>query len=110
MVVRDIGIPVTPPNEKCNDSKCPFHSGLKLRGRVFTCEVVSAKMQKSAVVKWARPYFLAKYGLYEKRKTKLSVHNPPCINAKEGDTVKIMECRPLSKTVNFVIVEKENKK
>ena len=32
-------------------------------------------------------------------------HNTICINAKEGDIVKIMECRPLSKSKNFVIVE-----
>ena len=33
------------------------------------------------------------------------MHNPDCIDAKEGNLVKIMECRPLSKTKNFVIVE-----
>lgn len=109
-MVKDIGIPINLPSATCTDIKCPFHSNLKLRGRVFTGKVVSAKMQGSAIVKWARAYYLVKYGLYEKRKTKIAVHNPPCINAKEGDTVKIMECRPLSKTVNFVIVEKENKK
>jgi small subunit ribosomal protein S17 len=28
-----------------------------------------------------------------------------CIGAKEGDTVVIAECRPLSKTKSFVVVE-----
>ena len=31
----------------------------------------------------------------------------PCIDAKEGDKVRVAECRPLSKTVAFVIIEKE---
>ena len=35
----------------------------------------------------------------------IKVHNPPCINASEGDLVKIYETRPLSKTVHFVVVE-----
>ena len=30
----------------------------------------------------------------------------PCVDAKDDDVVMIAECRPLSKTKNFVIVEK----
>ncbi|MBN1455027.1 MAG: 30S ribosomal protein S17, partial [Methanomicrobia archaeon] len=41
-----------------------------------------------------------------KRQSKIHAHNPPCINAKVGDIVKIAECRPLSKTKSFVVVEK----
>ncbi|MCJ7793949.1 30S ribosomal protein S17, partial [Candidatus Bathyarchaeota archaeon] len=33
-------------------------------------------------------------------------HNPPGIDVKEGDRVKIAECRPISKTVSFVVVAK----
>ena len=36
----------------------------------------------------------------------MKVHNPDCINAKEGDLVGVVECRPLSKTKNFVIIRK----
>ena len=35
-----------------------------------------------------------------------SAHCPPCLQVKAGDEVKLVECRPLSKTVAFVIVEK----
>jgi ribosomal protein S17 len=62
-------------------------------------------MQKTANVGWERRHFLRKYERYEKRKSAVKAHNPPCINAKEGNVVKIMECRPLSKTKNFVIIE-----
>ena len=43
---------------------------------------------------------------YEKRRSKILAHNPPCIDAKKGDKVKIAECRPISKNVSFVVVEK----
>ena len=39
------------------------------------------------------------------RSSRISAHIPDCINAKAGDNVKIMECRPLSKTKKFVVVE-----
>jgi small subunit ribosomal protein S17 len=34
---------------------------------------------------------------------------PDWIDAVEGQKVKIAECRPLSKTVSFVVVEGESK-
>lgn len=103
---RNIGIAVKPPTITCNDSKCPFHGKLSVRGQITEGVVVSDKMTNTAVVE--REYFrwLPKYERYEKRTSRNSVHNPPCINAKVGDKVKIMECRPLAKTVSFVIIEK----
>ena len=103
---RDIGIVLESPKSICNDTNCPFHGNLTVRGRQFTGTIVSAKMRKTAVVEFGRLHFLNKYERYEKRRTKLKVHNPECINAKEGDVVKIMECRPLSKTKNFVVLQK----
>ena len=103
---RKIGISVEEPNQKCKDSKCPFHGNLSVRGRHFTGTLVSTKMRKTAVVEFGRLHFLPKYERYEKRRTRLKVHNPECINAKDGDIVRIVECRPLSKTKNFVIIHK----
>ncbi len=92
--------------QKCNDIKCPFHGNLRIRGRSFTGTIISTKMRKTCVVEFERLYFLRKYERYEKRRTKLKVHNPDCIDAKDGDVVEITECRPLSKTKNFVIIKK----
>jgi len=39
--------------------------------------------------------------------SRITAHNPPCIAARRGEKVKIAECRPLSKTKSFVVVEKE---
>ncbi|MBI2541114.1 30S ribosomal protein S17 [Candidatus Woesearchaeota archaeon] len=94
------------PKQECSDISCPFHGGLKVRGRQFTGSVMSAKMKKTAVIEFDRLAFISKYERYEKRRTRLKAHNPDCIGAKEGDVVKIMECRPLSKTKNFVIIQK----
>ena len=43
---------------------------------------------------------------WEKRKTKITVHIPECIDIKKQDKVKIGECRPISKTKKFVIIDK----
>jgi len=50
-------------------------------------------------------HYVRKYNRYEKRSSKYHAHNPSCIQAKVGDMVKIAECRPLSKTTTFVVVE-----
>ena len=104
--INNIGIALQMPKQKCNDSKCPFHGSLSVRGRQFTGTVTSTKMRKTAVIEFERLQFLKKYERYEKRRTKLKVHNPECINAREGDVVRVIECRPLSKTKNFIIIEK----
>ena len=102
----NIGIVLEAPKHKCNDISCPFHGNLSVRGRQFIGTVTSAKMRKTAVIEFERLYFLKRYERYEKRRTKLKVHNPDCISTKEGNVVRVIECRPLSKTKNFVIVEK----
>lgn len=103
---RNIGIVFKTPKQKCNDLKCPFHGNLSVRGRQFTGTVTSTKMRKTAVIEFERLHFLKKYERYEKRRTKLKVHNPECVNAKEGDVVNVLECKPLSKTKNFLIIQK----
>lgn len=95
--------------EKCNDKNCPNHGSLSLRGRIFKGIVVAERMQKTVVVEWEWLKYVTKFERYEKKTTTLKVHNPDCIAAKKGDIVKISECRPLSKTKHFVIVEKIGK-
>lgn len=104
--VRNIGIEVDSINSSCTDSHCAFHGKISLRGREFVGTVAKAAAQKTAVVSWVRLFFLPKYQRYEKRRSKLHVHNPSCINAQVGDRVRIVECRPISKTKNFIIVER----
>ncbi|MDI6846548.1 MAG: 30S ribosomal protein S17 [Candidatus Bathyarchaeia archaeon] len=98
------------PKKTCNDRNCPFHGDLPVRGRVLEGAVVSAKMDKTVIVKRDYLYYVPKFMRYERRRSRIPSHNPPCINAKEGDRVRIAECRPISKTVAFVVVEKLEEK
>jgi small subunit ribosomal protein S17 len=94
----------------CVDRFCPTHGSSKLHGRTLEGTVVSAKAYKTVTVDKLRLFYLHKYERSEKRHTKVLAHNPPCINAKEGDEVRIMETRPLSKTKHFIVIEVLNKK
>jgi small subunit ribosomal protein S17 len=69
----------------------------------FRGTVVSDKMQETAVVAVSRFVKHPKYKKYLKKTSKFSAHNPGN-KAKEGDTVTIRSCRPLSKTKHFEIV------
>ncbi len=105
MKAKNIGHGIKAPEKECEDNHCPFHGNLVIRGRTFVGIVTNSKMRISPTVEWERTKFVPKYERYKKAKTKVKVHNPPCIDAKKGDKVKIAETRPISKTKNFVIVE-----
>ncbi len=94
------------PRKSCDDRNCPFHGTLKVRGRMLEGSVISAKMDKTVIVKRDFQYYIPKFKRYERRRSHIPAHNPPCLEAKEGDIVKIAECRPISKTVSFVVIEK----
>ena len=103
---RNIGLNVKPPAEGCNDKNCPFHGTLPVRGQIITGVVSAIKMQDSILVSREYMHYVPKYERYEKRTSKYSAHCPPCMKLKIGDKVRIAECRPLSKTISFVTVEK----
>ncbi len=90
----------------CNDNNCPVHHSLRTHGRTFKGTVTEAKSAKTVTVQWQRKHYLPKFERYENKITRVHVHSPACIEAKKGDVVKLMECRPLSKTKHFVITEK----
>jgi small subunit ribosomal protein S17 len=91
---------------KCTDENCPRHGSLRTRGQVFDGTVKSSKMSKVVDVEWSFLRYMPKFERYEKRRTKVKAHNPPCMDVREGDSVRIVECRPLSRTVKFVVWEK----
>ena len=105
MKKKGIGLGVKKPSRTCTDKNCPFHSTVGVRGRVFTGLVVSDKMTRTVTVAWTRRMQVPKYERYERRHSRTAAYNPECIDAKVGDKVKIAECRLLSKTKQFVVVE-----
>ena len=72
--------------------------------RTVEGRVVSNKMNKTVTVLVERHVKHALYGKYLRRSTKLHAHDED--NAcHEGDVVRVAECRPLSKTKNWRVVE-----
>jgi len=74
------------------------------RRKEFTGIVVSAKMQKTVIVRTMHLKKHAKYSKMIRRYNKFKAHDEGGI-AKLGDTVRIEETRPLSKDKRFRIVE-----
>jgi small subunit ribosomal protein S17 len=83
-----------------NQAAAPARSARKVRQGV----VVSDKMQKTVVVRLERRFAHPRYGKMVTRSTKVKAHDEQN-NAKTGDTVRIMETRPLSKDKRWRVVE-----
>lgn len=77
---------------------------VRTHGRTFIGIVVADRMPKTATVEWERWRSVPKYERFRKLTSRVKAHNE--IDAKKGDVVKLVECRPLSKTKHFMIVEK----
>ncbi|MCW4049261.1 MAG: 30S ribosomal protein S17 [Candidatus Bathyarchaeota archaeon] len=93
------------PELECSEVDCPFHGTLSVRGRVLEGIIVSTRMQKSIVVRLTYTRYDKKYERYARMSGRITAHSTPCVPVKVGDTVRIAECRPLSKTKSFVVVE-----
>jgi small subunit ribosomal protein S17 len=72
--------------------------------RTQTGRVVSNKMDKSVSVLIERQIKHALYGKYIKRSTKVLAHDEEN-SCGEGDKVIIAECRPLSKSKSWRVIE-----
>jgi small subunit ribosomal protein S17 len=72
--------------------------------RTVTGKVVSDKMDKTIVVLVERSVRHPKYEKIIRRRTKLHAHDENG-QAKVGQMVKIQECRPVSKTKTWKLVE-----
>jgi len=91
----------------CNDKDCPVHGKLKIRGKTFDGKVIR-KFHKRITIEFERMIYVKKYERYKKSKTKIHARLPVCMEKEIniGDLIKVQECRPLSKIIHFVVVEK----
>ena len=71
--------------------------------RTVTGRVVSSKMNKTIAVEIERLVKHPRYGKYIRRTTKLLAHDEAS-ESREGDTVTIAECRPLSRHKSWRLV------
>lgn len=72
--------------------------------RTLTGRVISHKMDKTATVLIERRVQHPIYGKYITRSTKLHVHDEGN-QCKEGDVVRVEQCRPLSRTKAWRLVD-----
>ena len=108
--MRDIGVELNnqPKGEWDGDENCPFYGSLRLRGQIIEGTIAKVGMQKSIIVEREHIRYMQKFERYEKRTRRYAAHLPSCIGeVSVGDSVRIMECRPLSKTITFCVIETE---
>lgn len=74
------------------------------RRKTRTGVVVSDKMDKTVLVRIDRQMRHSLYGKIVRRSSKLAAHDE-MNDAHVGDTVRVMETRPLSKTKRWRVVE-----
>ena len=85
------------------EAKVEAHVEKKGSARVLTGKVVSDKMDKTISVAVERLIKHPTYGKYVRRTTKLLAHDENK-EAREGDTVSIVPCRPLSRRKSYKLL------
>ena len=78
------------------------------RARTLTGTVVSAKADKTVTVSVSRLVKHPRYGKYMRRTTKFHVHDPQA-SVLLGDTIEIVQCRPISKTKSWRVLKLINR-
>jgi small subunit ribosomal protein S17 len=74
------------------------------RGRIFN-GVVIRKFPGRVTIEFERTIYIPKYERYLKKRTRIHARLPKSIEANEGDLISVQECRPLSKTIHFLVTE-----
>ncbi len=78
---------------------------LSVRGKLFEGKVVSAKNKNTVVIQRESPLYITKTKRYARSKSTIHAYKPAKLEVKEGDTVIAAECRPIAKSVAFVVME-----
>jgi small subunit ribosomal protein S11e len=112
--VKSVGLGFKTPKAavegKYIDQKCPFTGNVSIRGRIIRAQVRSTKMKRSIVIRRNYLHFINKYQRYMKRHKNFTVHCSPCFEPAVGDNVIVGQCRPLSKTVRYNVLQVVSRK
>ena len=76
-----------------------------LRGRTFEGTVVR-KFPTRVAIEFERTVKAYKFDRFYKKKTRIHAKLPVGMDIHIGDYIKVMECRPLSKIIHHVVIEK----
>ena len=106
-MTSNIGLPIKNPNKKTikNDKNNPFNGSLAIRGKIFEGIVINAKANGTVVIERESQINFTKFKRFGRSKNKIHAHVPSNLNVQEGNYVMAAECRPISKSVSFVVVE-----
>lgn len=95
--------------QKTEEAKKPQAQQVLLgtRGRVFE-GYITKKFAKRVVIEFERTVYVKKYERFYKKKTKIHARLPDALAGQinVGDYVRAGECRPLSKLIHFIVIEK----
>jgi len=106
-MTRNIGLPVKELKKKPvkNEKNNPFNGSLSIRGKIFEGIVINAKAKGTVVIERESLIDFTKFKRFGRSKNKIHAHVPSNLDIQEGDHVIAAECRPISKSVSFVVVE-----
>jgi len=104
-MTRNIGLKVKEPSKECEDEHCPFHGNISIRGKLFDGKVTSNKAKQTITLQKESPVYFSKFKRYARSKNTIHAQVPECIDVESGDHVLTAECRPISKSVSYVVVE-----
>ena len=102
-----IGLDVADPPRAADPSEAsnPFNGSLRIRGKLFEGTVVSAKARGTVVIEKESPVYFTKFKRYARSRSSIHAHVPGNLDVREGSRVLAAECRPLAKSVSYVVVE-----
>ena len=106
-MTKNIGISVKKPTKLplSNEKNNPFNGSLSVRGKLFEGIIVNAKAKNTVTIEKKSFINFSKFKRYGRSKNRIHAHVPSNLDVKEGDRVIAAECRPISKSVSFVIIE-----
>lgn len=101
----NIGLKVKNPKRECTDKNCPFHGSLSVRGKLFEGKVTGSKAKQTITLQKDAPIYFRKFKRYARGTSTIHAHVPNCIDVEIGNHVLTAECRPISKSASYVVVE-----
>ncbi len=104
-MTKNIGLEVKEPKRECSDKNCPFHGELSIRGKLFEGKVTGSKAKQTITLQKDNAIYFTKFKRYARGKSTIHAHVPRCIDVESGDLVLTAECRPIAKSVSYVVVE-----
>ncbi|MEK6855576.1 MAG: 30S ribosomal protein S17 [Nanoarchaeota archaeon] len=90
---------------KIVEAKTQFELPSQTRGRIFE-GTVTKKFPTRVVIEFQRTVRVPKYQRFYMKRSRMHARIPAGMQIQLGDYIKIQECRPLSKIIHSIVIEK----